>query len=150
MGLHISTRNISQTVEAQFQLAQALNGQDDSEKQLRAQEIFAKLLPIAREGSQTEDEAHIHGYTYIVGNLQSPSLGDVKRALDANRQVLGQKLNRVYRLRNLYAGALVHNQAGNTEQSKALLEEVLENAERLRLVGSRWRPGLLHPQKRRR
>ena len=116
----------SATIDARLQLAQALTSQDDSEKQIRAQEIFARLLPIAREGSQTDDEPYIYSYTYIVGSLESPSSEDVKRALEVNRRVREQRLSSVHRLRNLYAGALVQNQAGNAEEAKALLQEVLE------------------------
>ena len=118
---HFATR------EAQFMLAQALASQDDIAKQARAQDIFAKLLPITRAGVQTEDELNTYAFTYIVGSLQSPSPDDVQLALEANQRVLEKPLNRAYRLRNLYAGALVQHQAGNVEEAKEMFQQVLES-----------------------
>jgi len=124
------------TIGAQFRLAQALFQLEDSAKQDRAQQVAAVLLPICREAAQKGIEPFAHAYTYLVGQLISPTSSDVALAEDVNRRVLEQPLTPLLRLRNLYAGALVKIHTGDTKGAMDFLQEIIESP-----VAYSWRPG---------
>ncbi len=116
------------TLEAQYWLGMALVGQDDAARQAQGREILVALLAIGRRVAEGgDDERFSFGFTNAVGHLDSPTMADVKLALDVNRRVLQQPLRPLARLRNLYAGALVRNHSGETANAMALLQEVIKS-----------------------
>lgn len=119
--------NDMMTLVARYGLVQALIVQRHPEKQDEAQEILTQMTPIGRRFAADGRESLVAAFLFAIGNCESPAADDLQMALQSSRNVLTQTLLPCRRLRQLYAGALVHRHAGDIVTAKRYLREIIES-----------------------
>ena len=114
------------TIEARYALIQTLVAQRKT-KQVETQQQLESILPTLRKLSLNGVEAQRAAFAFVVGHLDSPSAEDVQLSLELNTQLLKQPLWPNRRIRNLYAGALVHRHAGDLTTAQKFLREIVQS-----------------------
>ena len=114
------------TLVARYGLVQALVVQRHPEKQDEAQEMLARLAPIVRQLAADGRESLVAALVFLIGNSESPTTEDLQTALQSSRKALKQSLFPCRRLRQLYAGALVHRHTRDSATAMRYLREIIE------------------------